>query len=80
MKSEDYLVAIFLDEVEQIFFRSVRSGQRDETISSVFSVMLLGDWKQAFTGNVTNADDTPEPEADFSKPGVVGQATKRRKS
>jgi hypothetical protein len=41
---------------------------------------MLGDWKEAFTGNVTNPDGVVEAEADFSKPRVIGQATKRRKT
>jgi hypothetical protein len=41
---------------------------------------MLGDWKEAFTGNVTNPDGVVETEADFSKPRVIGQATKRRKT
>jgi nitroreductase len=40
---------------------------------------MLGDWKEAFTGDVTNPDGALEPEADFSKPRVIGQATKRRR-
>jgi hypothetical protein len=41
---------------------------------------MLGDWKEAFTGNATNPDSVLEAEADFSKPRVIGQATKRRKT
>jgi hypothetical protein len=41
---------------------------------------MLGDWIEAFTGNITNPDGALEPEADFSKPRVIGQATKRRKT
>lgn len=41
---------------------------------------MLGDWKDAFTTPVTNPAGTFEPEADFSKPRVIGQATKRRKT
>lgn len=40
----------------------------------------LGDWDQAFTGNLANPDGTLEPEADFSKPRTIGKATKRRQS
>ncbi len=41
---------------------------------------MLGDWKEAFMGDVTNPDGVLEAEADFSKPRVIGQATKRRKT
>jgi hypothetical protein len=41
---------------------------------------MLGDWKEAFTGSVTNPDGVVEAEAGFSKPRVIGQATKRRKT
>jgi hypothetical protein len=41
---------------------------------------MLGDWKEVFTGEVTNSDCVLEAEADFSKPRVVGQASKRRKT
>lgn len=40
---------------------------------------MLGDRKEAFTGNVTNSDGVVAAEADFWKPRVIGQATKRRK-
>jgi hypothetical protein len=41
---------------------------------------MLGDWKEAFTSNVTNPDGVVETEANFSKPRVIGKATKRRKT
>ena len=41
---------------------------------------MLGDWKEAFTGNVTNPNGVTEAEADFSKPRIIGQATKRRRT
>ena len=41
---------------------------------------MLGDWKEALTGNVTNPNGVLEAEADFSKPRVIGQATKRCKT
>ena len=41
---------------------------------------MLGEWRDAFTGAVTNPGGQLEPEADFSKPRVIGQATKRRKT
>ena len=41
---------------------------------------MLGNWKDAFTCNLTNPGGALEPEADFSKPRVIGQATKRRKA
>lgn len=41
---------------------------------------MLGDWREAFTGSVTNPDGGLEPEADFSSPRVIGQATKRRRT
>jgi nitroreductase len=41
---------------------------------------MLGKWAAAFTGPVTNPEATLEPEADFSSPRVIGQATKRRKT
>lgn len=41
---------------------------------------MLGPWKDAFAGAVTNPQGKLEPEADFSKPRVIGQATKRRKT
>ena len=40
---------------------------------------MLSEWKEAFTGAVTNPDGALEQEADFSNPRVIGQATKRRK-
>jgi nitroreductase len=41
---------------------------------------MLGDWKDAFTGDVNNLAGDIEAEADFSKPRAIGQATKRRKT
>jgi nitroreductase len=41
---------------------------------------MLGPWKDAFAGPVTNPGGELEPEADFSSPRVIGQATKRRKT
>lgn len=41
---------------------------------------MLGDWREAFTGSVTNPDGSLEAEADFSSPRVIGQATKRRRT
>jgi hypothetical protein len=41
---------------------------------------MLGDWKEALTGNVTNPNGVLEAEADFSKPRIIGQATKPRKT
>lgn len=41
---------------------------------------MLGDWREAFTGSVSNPDGALEGEADFSHPRVIGQATKRRRS
>jgi hypothetical protein len=41
---------------------------------------MLGEWKEAITGIITNPNGAPEPEADFSKPQIIGQATKRRKT
>ena len=41
---------------------------------------MLGEWKAVFRNSVTNPGDSLESEADFSKPRVVDQATKRRKS
>jgi hypothetical protein len=42
---------------------------------------MLAQWKEAFTGNITNPDGTLEPEADFFfRPRIIGQATKRRKN
>lgn len=38
----------------------------------------LGEWQDAFTTANANPSGTLEPEADFSKPRTVGQATKRR--
>lgn len=39
----------------------------------------LGQWTQAFTTAEPNPSGALEPEADFSKPRVAGQATKRRR-
>ena len=41
---------------------------------------MLGEWKEAFAGDVANPDGVLEQEADFSIPRVIGQATKRRNS
>jgi nitroreductase len=41
---------------------------------------MLGAWKDAFVGKVANPDGALEPEADFTRPRVIGQATKRRKT
>lgn len=41
---------------------------------------MLGEWREAFTGSVTNPDGSLEAEADFSSPRVIGQATKRRRT
>lgn len=41
---------------------------------------MLGDWRESFTGSVTNPDGSLEPEADFSTPRMIGQATKRRRT
>lgn len=41
---------------------------------------MLGDWREAFTGSVTNPDGGLEPEADFSSPRLIGHATKRRRT
>lgn len=41
---------------------------------------MLGDWREAFTGSVTNPAGSLEAEADFSSPRVIGQATKRRRT
>lgn len=41
---------------------------------------MLGDWREAFTGSVTNPDGRLEAEADFSTPRMIGQATKRRRT
>lgn len=38
----------------------------------------LGEWRGAFTTPLSNPEARLEPEADFSKPRVSGQATKRR--
>jgi nitroreductase len=38
----------------------------------------LGEWRDAFTSSVTNPEASLEPEADFGRPRVSGQATKRR--
>jgi nitroreductase len=40
---------------------------------------MLGEWKEAFAGDVTNPGGVLEREADFSEPRIIGQATKRRK-
>ncbi|MFC3228419.1 nitroreductase family protein [Marinibaculum pumilum] len=40
----------------------------------------LGDWDTAFTGPNPNPGGSLEPAADFSKPRVAGQATKRRQT
>lgn len=39
-----------------------------------------GDWREAFTGSVTNPDGRLEAEADFTSPRMIGQATKRRRT
>ena len=41
---------------------------------------MLGEWTEAFVGPLSNPDGVLEPEANFSSPRVIGQATKRRKS
>ncbi|MCS3497562.1 hypothetical protein M2189_003480 [Bradyrhizobium japonicum] len=41
---------------------------------------MLGEWKEAFAGDLANPDGVLEQEADFSVPRVIGQATKRRNS
>lgn len=41
---------------------------------------MLGEWKEAFAGDMANPDGVLEQEADFSVPRVIGQATKRRNS
>jgi nitroreductase len=41
---------------------------------------MLGKWTAAFTSPVTNPEGQLENEADFSRPRVIGQATKRRKT
>ena len=33
---------------------------------------MLGEWKEAFTGTITNPNGALEPEADFSKPRIIG--------
>ena len=38
---------------------------------------MLGEWKEAFTGTIPNPNGALEPEADFSKPRIIGQATKQ---
>ena len=41
---------------------------------------MLGEWTEAFVGPLSNPDGVLEPEANFSSPRVIGQATKRRKT
>ena len=41
---------------------------------------MLGEWTEAFIGPLSNPDGVLEPEANFSSPRVIGQATKRRKT
>jgi nitroreductase len=41
---------------------------------------MLGSWKEAFATAIANPDGALEPEADFSKPRIIGQATKRRRT
>lgn len=43
-------------------------------------VEKLGEWDAAFTTGTTNPGGELEPEADFSAPRTIGQATKRRRN
>jgi hypothetical protein len=40
----------------------------------------LGKWADAFATAVTNPSGSIEEQADFSKPRITGQATKRRRN
>jgi hypothetical protein len=58
-----------------------RTGSNDESKNTwPDRDEMLGDWKEALTGNVTNPNGVLEAEADFSKPRIIGQATKPRKT
>ncbi len=53
---------------------------RDEESAETWDdrVAKLGNWDAAFTGRVANPSGQLQPEADFTAPRVIGQATKRR--